>query len=97
LFTSKTKTMFIIADHFIKDADAFWGMVKAKMNEIPSELHLHAVYPSADMMRAVCVWDAERVEAIDNFLTQTFGDIVRNECYRVNAEVAVGLPKAEMA
>jgi hypothetical protein len=49
------------------------------------------------MLRAVCVWDAESVEAIDNFLTQTFGDIVRNECYRVNAEVAVGLPKAEMA
>jgi hypothetical protein len=90
--------MFIIADHFIKDADAFWSTVKAKMNEMPKELHLHAVYPSADMMRAVCVWDAENVETIDNFLTQTFGaDTVRNECYKVNTEVAIGLPKAEMA
>ena len=64
---------------------------------MPKELHLHAVYPSKDMLRAVCVWDAESVEAVDNFLTETFGDIVRNECYNVIAEVAIGLPKVEMA
>ena len=89
--------MFIIADHFIKDPDAFWSTVKATMDDIPSELHLHAVYPSADSMRAVCVWDAESVETVDNFLTKTFGDVVRNECYSINAEVAVGLPKEQMA
>lgn len=88
--------MFIIADHFIKDADAFWSTVKNQMNEIPKELHLHAVYPSNDMMRAVCVWDAENVETVDEFLTKTFGDIVRNECYKVNVEAAIGLPKVEM-
>ncbi|MGZ3956205.1 MAG: hypothetical protein ACXVLT_16425 [Flavisolibacter sp.] len=88
--------MFIIADHFIKDADAFWSTVKNKMDEMPKELHLHAVYPSNDMMRAVCVWDAENVETVDNFLTETFGDVVRNECYKVNVEAAIGLPKAEM-
>ena len=64
---------------------------------MPPELHLHAVYPSSDMMRAVCVWDAESVDTIDQFLTETFGDVVRNECFKVNAEVAIGLPKAEMA
>lgn len=89
--------MFIIADHFIKDADAFWSTVKGKMDEIPKELHLHAVYPSSDMMRAVCVWDADSVETVDQFLTEVFGDSVRNECYAVNIPVAVGLPKAEMA
>ena len=47
-------------------------------------------------MRAVCVWDAENVETVDEFLTKTFGDVVRNECYKVNTEVAVGLPKVEM-
>lgn len=89
--------MFIIADHFINDPDAFWSTVKAKMNDIPSELHLHAVYPSSDMRRAVCVWDAETVDAVDRFLTQTFGDIVRNECYRINAEAAIGMPKEQIA
>lgn len=89
--------MFIIADHFIKDPDAFWSLVNAKMSEIPPELHFHSVYPSADLRRAVCLWDAESVEAVDNFLTETFGDIVRNECYSVKTEVAVGLPKEQMA
>jgi hypothetical protein len=89
--------MFIIADHFINDPDAFWSIVKAKANDIPSELHLHAVYPSADMRRAVCVWDAENVDAVNNFLTETFGDIVRNECFNVNVEAAVGMPKEQMA
>jgi hypothetical protein len=49
------------------------------------------------MRRAVCLWDAESVEAVDNFLTEAFGDIVRNECYSVKTEVAIGLPKEQMA
>jgi hypothetical protein len=87
--------MFIIVNHYIKDPDKFWGTVKEKMSAIPSHLHFHAVYPSQDMMRAVCLWDAENISAVDSYLAEAFGDLVRNEYYDVNAEAAVGLPKAE--
>lgn len=89
--------MFIIVNHYIKDADAFWTRVKAKMDAIPSDIHFHAVYPSQDMMRAVCVWDAESITPVNEFLESNFGDVCRNEYYEVNAEAAMGLPKEQMA
>jgi len=89
--------MFIIVNHYIKDPDVFWSRVKAKMSEIPSNIHFHSVFPSEDMMRAVCVWDAESIVPVNEFLESNFSDVCRNEYYSVNAEAAVGLPKEQMA
>jgi hypothetical protein len=89
--------MFIIVNHYISDPDVFWSRVKSKMEAIPSDIHFHAVYPSQDMMRAVCVWDAESAAPVRDFLESTFGDVCRNEYYNVNAEAAIGLPKEQMA
>jgi len=49
------------------------------------------------MMRAVCVWDAESIDPVNEFLESNFGDVCRNEYFGVNAEAAVGLPKEQMA
>jgi len=90
--------MFIVANHNIQDPDSFWAIVKERGGEIPSQLKLHAVYPANNMLRAVCLWEAENPEAVNQFLRQTFGDLSKDELFEVNATVAVGIPKAtEMA
>jgi hypothetical protein len=86
--------MYIVANHNIQDPDAFWSIVKERGNDLPSHLKLHAVYPSGNMMRSVCLWEAESPEAVNQFLRQTFGDLSKDELYEVNATVAVGLPQA---
>ena len=90
--------MYIVANHNIQDPDAFWSTVRQRSAEIPQHLKLHAVYPSSNMLRAVCLWEAESPEAVNQFLRQTFGDLSKDELFEVNAPLAVGMPKAaEMA
>lgn len=85
--------MFIVANHNIQDPDAFWSIVKEKTGSIPANLKLHAVYPSSNMMRAVCLWEADNPETVNQFLRQSFGEVSRDELYEVNAALAVGIPK----
>ena len=84
--------MFIVVNHTIPDPDVFWGVVR-RNDPIPTNLTLHAVYPSTDMMRAVCIWEAEDVDAVNNFLAETFGNLTLNEVLIVNEELAIGLPR----
>ena len=85
--------MFIIANHNIQDPDAFWSIVKREAGNIPSGLKLHGMFPSTNPMRSVCLWEAESPEAVNSFLNEAFGnDVVKNELYEVNQELAIGLP-----
>lgn len=85
--------MFIIANHNIQDPDAFWSIIKKAGPEmIPSQLKLHAMFPSTNPMRSVCLWEADSVDAVDRFLQETFGNASKNEVYEVNQEIAIGLP-----
>ncbi len=83
--------MIVIVNHNIQDPDAFWSIVK-KNEPIPSHLHLLSVYPSQNMLRSVCVWEAQSPEAVNEFLRNTFGNISKDELYEVNEKAAMGLP-----
>ena len=84
--------MYIIVNHYIKAPQNFWALVKEKANSIPSHLTFHSTFPSKDLMKAVCVWEAESIDAVRDFLDETFGDFSRNDYFEVNAGAAMGLP-----
>lgn len=89
--------MFIIANHTIVDPDGFWDLVRREAGNIPADLKLHAMFPSTNAMRSVCLWEAESPEAVNRFLRQTVGDRSKDEFFEVNQAVAIGLPlKKEM-
>jgi hypothetical protein len=43
-------------------------------------------------MKAVCVWEAENIDAVRAFLDEVFGDFSRNDYFEVNSGAAIGLP-----
>lgn len=89
--------MFIIANHTIVDPDGFWDLVRREAGNIPANLKLHAMFPSTNAMRSVCLWEAENPEAVNQFLRQAVGDRSKDEFFEVNQAVAIGLPlKKEM-
>ena len=84
--------MYIIVNHFIKAPQNFWALVKENASHVPSHLVFHSSFPSKDLMKAVCVWEAENIEAVKAYLDETFGDFSRNDYFEVNAGAATGLP-----
>jgi len=88
--------MLVIAHHFVRDTDAFWGTAQQAMGSIPAGLKLNTVYPSTDLKTATCVWEGPNADEVQNFVDKTFGDSVKNVCYEVNEEIAYGLPQKTM-
>ena len=87
--------MYVTAIHDISDPEKFWGA--AETTEIPEGIVLHDVFPNADDTRAVCLWEADSVEAVQSLFDGTVGDVSRNEFYDVNAQKAQGLPTSATA
>ncbi len=55
-------------------------------------------YPSQDGSVATCLWEAESVEAVKQYVDSTLGDSSQNVCYEVDAEHSfsrqpVGIPE----
>lgn len=85
--------MVIIAQHFVFDPETFWASASQVISSLPPNLKLHAVFPSKDLKSGTCIWEAERVEEVQEFLDNAVGNISRNVCYQVAEEIAIGLPQ----
>ena len=82
--------MHVIAIHSISDPDRFWST--SLETEIPEGITLHTTAPNEDGSRAVCVWEADSVDAVRQLVDGTVGDVSQNEFFEVNAGNAQGLP-----
>jgi hypothetical protein len=84
--------MYIIAQHKISDPAKFWDVAQAGMSNLPKSLKLHKVLPNADGSRAVCLWEAGRLDQVRTFVDGSVGRFSTNEFFEVEAKKAVGLP-----
>jgi hypothetical protein len=82
--------MYVVVNHRLRDAQKFFGAAKG---EIPAHLKLHAVFPGADGARATCLWQAESIDALKDFVEGQVGRFADNEFIEVDAAHALGLPK----
>jgi hypothetical protein len=83
--------MFIVVQHQVTDPSAFWAGARESMGSIPSNLKLHQSLPAPDGSRAVCVWEAESVDAVKSYL-ESSAKGSRNEYYEVVNKEGVALP-----
>jgi hypothetical protein len=85
---------YIVAIHDVSDPDRFWSAATDAMPNLPPGLALHATLPSGDGSRAVCLWEAESVDALRGVIDATVGDASRNEYFEVDPQHAGtrGLP-----
>lgn len=83
--------MYIIANHTISNPEKFWSL--AKSTPVPSPLKLHSVLPSTDGGKGVCLWEAQSLDAVKQFVEPLTAGVSRNEYMVVEASNAMGLPK----
>jgi hypothetical protein len=84
--------MLIIAHHNISNPEEFWKVSKEQTQNLPTPLKLHGVYPSKDTKSGTCLWEANNVEEVQQFLDKYAGKFAKNFCYEVNVKESVGLP-----
>jgi hypothetical protein len=91
--------MHAVIRHYINDPAKWDRSVKnimsmVEQNRLPSGFKPLEYLPSADGRNADCVWEAQSLAALRNFIDrETTG--ARNEYFEVKDEAAIGLPKAE--
>ena len=84
----------IVAQHQIKDTDRFFGLTE-EVTDTPDGLRVLQFCPSADGTRAVCLWEAGSLEALQEYLDAVPGgdEITENSYYVVDEEKAFELPE----
>lgn len=89
--------MFVIAHHLIQDPDSFWPSPSLVMGAIPANMKLHSVFPSKDLKTGTYIWEASNASAVQDLVDGLLGKMSKNVCYKVNAEVAIGLLQKQLA
>ena len=84
--------MYIIVQHKISDPKRFWEAVEAGMPKLPAHLKVRSVFPDGEGSRAVYLWEAETLSAVQDFVEETVGPVSQNRYFAVDASKAVGLP-----
>jgi hypothetical protein len=91
--------MYVVVHHQIKDQQtAFSRGEKLMRNEgAPVGARVLQFYPSTDGSTVFCLFEADSVEAIQEYVDSTLGDSSQNSCYQADAEQAfaerpLGLP-----
>lgn len=83
--------MYIVAIHSISNPEKFWSA--AKTLSVPPHIKLHTVFPSTDGAKGTCLWEAESLPAMKQFLEPVTKGLASNEYMVVEAANAVGLPR----
>ena len=89
--------MYIAINHTITDSQKWdqttqniMGMMQ--QGRLPAGLKPLMYLPSVDGRRANCLWEANSVDDLKNFVDRESGTSAKNEYMAIKAEAAVGLP-----
>jgi hypothetical protein len=85
--------MHVVAVHTISDPDRFNSSVQTGMADMPPGFRVASMLPSSEGDRAVCVWEAESVDAVRSLVDGTTGDSSSNEFFAVDEGSAINLPR----
>lgn len=89
--------MLIIAHHNVSKPEEFWGAAKEITKQLPSNLKVHGVYPAKDTKTGTCLWEANSVQEVQQFLDKHAGKFAKNFCYEVNVNESMGLPAIKLS
>jgi hypothetical protein len=82
--------MFIMVQHTISEPGVFWNA--ADSTAFPPHVKLHHTFPTPDGTRAVCIWEADSVDAVRDILEPAVGSVSRNEYFPVENREGLARP-----
>ena len=84
--------MFIVVQHTISNPADFWAGAEQITPKLPPGTKLHHSFPTKDGTRAVCVWEAESVKSLRDFLEPHISRTSKNEYFQVENKDSVAMP-----
>ncbi len=87
--------MYVAIVHHVQDAQAFLsrGERLADPSTAPTGVVPRQFCPSKDLSTATCVWEADSLDAVRDYIDSTLGDASDNTYFEIDTESALGLPE----
>jgi hypothetical protein len=73
------------------------GQSLAEPSNAPAGVRPRHFHPSRDLSAATCLWEADSVDAVREYIDSTLGDSSDNSYFEVDTEHAQGLPEKATA
>jgi hypothetical protein len=89
--------MYVLIDHSISDPDSFFNTAESALSQMPPTIKLHHTFPTMDGTRAICVWEANTIDEVRNFIEPAVGRFSRNEYFEVPNKEGVVNARGERA
>jgi hypothetical protein len=96
--------MYVVVHHQTKDPDAAAARAQKLISGegAPPNTRNLQMYPARDLSIVTCLWEADSVEAVQDYVDSTLGDSSENKAYEVLAEQAYserpsGIPESPQA
>jgi hypothetical protein len=82
--------------HTIRDRAA-WDTAVNGEQAFPPDVELLASVTQDDVSRAICIWDAPSLDALQRMLDETFGAASVNDCFVADPARSINLPAPKSA
>jgi hypothetical protein len=90
--------MNVVVQHRITDPEKFFSMDAEEVSGGgPPGVQGQQFYPSQDNTVAVCLWEADSIDAIRDYLDPATAGASENTYFEVDGERAMGLPETATA
>ena len=90
--------MHVVALHRITDPDRFFSMdAEDEAGGGPPGVQGRQFFPSTDRSSAACLWEADSIDSLRNYLDPATEGVSENTYFEVDTERAMGLPEAAAA
>lgn len=90
--------MHVIAVHRITDPEKFFSMDAEEVaGGGPPGVQGRTFFPAKEGSTAVCVWEADSIDSLRNYLDPATEGVAENTYFEVDEERAMGLPEAAAA
>jgi len=89
--------MFVSVVHHVRDPEKFWQAAEEVVPSLPEGVRIHETYPSPDRKTAVCLWEADGVDAVRDLIEDAAEGLADNEYMEVDAANAAGLPQPQVS
>jgi hypothetical protein len=84
--------MYVVIQHTITDSGQWNEIVPTIVPKTPKDLKTLFYLPSDDGKKAICLWKANSIEAVEKFVEGELGACSVNDYYEVDSKTAMGLP-----
>ena len=86
--------MFISVHHRIKNPSEFWAAAQKSLPNLPEPgvKRVCNVFPATNGTEATCIWEADSIDALNQYLRSKVKDWSEESYFEINAAQAMGLP-----